>query len=129
MKNPYLKVRLFGLWGLLVSGSLFAYNWSQLLRQEPFSLRLCAATPMVILMSLLIIASPQSLGRFVSKGKKLTAAILLTLTLGGALGGVNFYSMNRYAQRTEVKQKLDAVPPMPESFAPRPATQRNQHHT
>src|ERR1043165_4853813 len=95
LMSASMKGRLFGLLCLLVSGGLFVYNWMQLLNSKSFSLRLCAVTPMLMLMSLGVMIYPALLGAHLSKDKRLRAVMLAVLVAGGLLGGLNFYVMNR----------------------------------
>lgn len=106
-----MKGRLFGLFCLLVSGGLFAYNWMQLLNGKSFSLKLCAATPILMLASAAVMVYPPLLGAHLSQDKRLRALMLAVVIAGGLLGGVNFYVMDRYAR--PAPQPLDKIPPMP----------------
>ena len=113
-----IKGRLFGVLCLAISSALFAYNWRQAIQDQGFSLRLCAATPMFMLMSLLIIIAPRMLGRFNTQDKTGKVIILVVLITGGLLGGLNFYAMDTSSQKNESKP-LDRTPPMPDTFTPR----------
>jgi hypothetical protein len=115
-----MKGRLFGFACLLVSGGLFAYNWYQLLTQESFSLKLGAATPILMLVSVAVIIYPPLLGAHLSQDKRLRATMLTVVIAGGLLSGVNFYMMDHYRHR-EPARPLDQIPPMPSEFAPRPS--------
>ncbi len=122
--QPSTKGRLFGLLCFIVSAGLFAYNWADLVNHNQFSLRLSAATPMLMLASLAVIVSPSLLGVHISKDKKQTAALVTVLVIGGILGGVNFYMMKNYTGGA-VAKPLDQIPPMPGQFN-RPSTINSQ---
>ena len=113
--QPSTKGRLFGLLCLIVSAGLFAYNWADLLNHNQFSLRLAAATPMLMFMSLAVIVFPSLLGAHISKDKKQIAALMTVLVIGCLLGGANFYMMDRY-MGSAVAKPLDQIPPMPGQF-------------
>jgi len=106
-----MKQRLFGLLCLLVSGGLFAYNWMQLLDGKSFSLLLCAATPIFILVSLGVIIYPALLYAHLSPDRRLRRVMLALVITGGLLGLLNFYLMARFAEPPP--KTLDKIPPMP----------------
>jgi hypothetical protein len=122
-----MKGRLFGLLCLLVSGGLFAYNWMQLLNGKSFSLKLCAATPILMLASAAVMVYPPLLGAHLSQDKRLRALMLAVVIAGGLLGGVNFYVMDRYAR--PAPQPLDKIPPMPGELTRPPVNPANRNIT
>ena len=114
--NGNMKARLFGVAGLLVMGGLFAYNWYTLTNKGYYSLKMAAATPILMLMSVLVIIVPGTIVAYAHLEKKLKAMVLVTLIAGGLLSGVNFYAMDHYY--APVAQKpLDKIPPMPGDIA------------
>jgi hypothetical protein len=114
-----MKGRLFGFACLLVSGGLFAYNWYDLLNNNTFSLKLGAATPILMLASVAIIIYPPLLAAHLSQDKRLRRTMLAVVIAGGLLSGVNYFMMDRYRQR-EPARPLNQIPPMPGESAPRP---------
>lgn len=116
-----MKGRLFGFACLLVSGGLFAYNWMQLVNHNTFWLKVSAAAPILMLVSVAVIVYPPLLGAHLSQDKRLRGAMLAVVIAGGLLSGVNFYLMDHYRQ-PETARPLDKIPAMPGEFAPRPTT-------
>jgi hypothetical protein len=117
--NLSFRVRLLGIFYLLVSSGLFVFNWYHLLTYNTYWLTLCAATPMFVLISLLVIVSPRMIVRYDLQDQTGKRILLLTVIIGGLWGGVNFYAMNRSLVKPEIKQ-LHKIPPMPDEFLQRP---------
>ena len=117
--TPSMKGRLFGFGCLLVSGGLFAYNWYDLLNHNTFSLKIGAATPILMAASLAVIFYPPLLAAHLSQDKRLRRLMLAVVIAGGLLSGVNYFMMDHYLKR-EPARPLDQIPPMPGEFAPRP---------
>ncbi|MGA9771198.1 MAG: hypothetical protein WBV94_19345 [Blastocatellia bacterium] len=110
--QPSMKGRLLGLLFFIAGAGLFAYNWMDLFNNNQFSVKISGLSPMMMLVSLAVIVAPSLLGVHITKDRKQTAALVTVFVIGGILGGVNFYAMDRYVNR-DVAKPLDQIPAMP----------------
>src|SRR5215216_914356 len=110
-----------GVIGLLIAGGLFGYNWYTLVSKGYYSIKLAAATPILILMGLLVIIVPGAIVAYAHLDKKLKAMVLVTLVIGGLLSGLNFYLMDNYYPPVAQKP-LDKVPNFAPAEVPRPTS-------
>jgi uncharacterized membrane protein len=115
--------RLLGVAGLLVTGGLFAYNWYTLINKGYYSIKLTAAVPLLMLMSLLVIIVPRTVAPLAQLDKRAKTMVIATLAAGAVFSGVNFYAMQNYYPPV-AQRPLDKVPEFKPVEIPRPSPQQ-----
>ena len=95
--NAQLKGRLFGvIYFLLMAGSV-AFNWYLLINEGYFYPKASGLCPVVAMFSLMLVAFPSMARSRPNRGDKKSIVVpLIAGLIGLALGGINFYLMDRY---------------------------------
>src|SRR5437868_3372477 len=88
----YLKVRVFGMVLIPLSGGGIYYNWWQLRHTGSYYMKLAAFGPVIAIGGVFLIVFPRRGGKPTSNGEKLVAMIVLAIGL--VVGVINVYLMD-----------------------------------
>jgi len=88
----HIKIRLFALLLILISGGLVYYNWYQLRQEGSYSFRLATFGPVCVIGGIFMIFFPTKIGKPETTLEKIT--VLAVLVLGLAVGLANWYLMD-----------------------------------
>ena len=88
----HLKARLLGIVLILVFAGLIYYNWTQLMSEGRYSLKLAAFGPVGVIGGLFVLLFPEKAGKPETTKDKVIA--LLVLGVGVVAGLFNWYLMD-----------------------------------